>query len=102
MAKNRRHGEERLQEMIRGFRAPCLLCRGPQAGTGVFIPNAESSRRMDVPLNRQRFCLYALCEDCLAMPEGMRETMVDQALIQPKPPTLDLGTKAPIRQRDMN
>jgi hypothetical protein len=78
-----------LSELLRRFRAPCILCGGPQAVTGVFQPSAEAARRMTVGLNRRRLTLYSLCHSCASNLDIER---IEEILVQPRRPIIDLGT----------
>lgn len=56
--------------------APCVLCGGPQAVRGLFLP--YDPVRWGGNASQHRLLLYSLCLECLASPES--DTAVEQRL----------------------
>jgi hypothetical protein len=109
MSKLSKQQAEELQRYIQNFQQDCLLCGGPQAGTGLFIPTTDEGEALVTAgnpkaLNRNRVILYALCEQCVADKSAEQTQRIEEAIgaRMAQAPVYDLGVTPPVWPQELN
>jgi hypothetical protein len=77
---------EEVEQLLRASlpskdQAACSLCGGPVAYAGIFAPTKSFAKRIGQPEGKYRIVVYALCEDCFALPEQERMDRVEAWLL---------------------
>ena len=61
-------------------RGICMLCGGSSTVFGAFFPKPEFAERLGQPEGKQRIVAYALCDQCVELPD--RDARVESRFLE--------------------